>query len=300
MANLDGGPIRRVGFLGLGIMGMPMAANVARAGFELAVWTRTAEKAQGFAAEHGATAADTPAAAAAGAHALVTMVVDGPEVESVLFGNDGAAAVLADGSLCIDMSTIAPTKSRELGQRLGAEGLQFIDAPVTGSRSKAEDGTLTIMVGGPDDTVGRARPLLDAMGERIVPVGPTGHGSLTKVIANTLTAINAAAIGEALTMVRHGGIDPKAFLEVARAGSSASTALELKAGPMLEGDFEPLFKLEHMLKDVRHCLAEAEALGVTLRLAEVAERLYVEAEKAGHGRDDFAAVVTAAEAASRG
>jgi 3-hydroxyisobutyrate dehydrogenase len=301
MANPDstnGAPIRRVAFLGLGIMGRPMAANVARAGFDLIVWNRTREKAEAFAAEHGATAAATPAEAAAGAEAVITMVVDAPELESVLFGEKGAVEGLSEGALCIDMSTIAPTRSRAIAERLSERGLVFLDAPVSGSRPKAEDGTLTIMVGGPEEALERARPLLEAMGERIVHVGPQGHGALAKVIANTITAINTAAIGEALTMVQRAGVDPERFVEVARAGSSGSTALELKSGPMLGHDFEPLFKLEHMLKDVRHCLAEAAALGVRLRLAEVAERLYAEAAEAGHGGEDFAAVITAAEAAA--
>ena len=128
------------------------------------------------------------------------------------------------------------------------------------------------------------------MGELVVHVGPPGHGAMTKVIANTVTAINAAALAEALAMVGTAGVDPERFLRVAGSGSSASTMLELKARPMLDGDFEPLFKLEHMLKDVRHCLAEARALGIELRMAEVAERLYAEAAEEGLGELDFAAV----------
>jgi 3-hydroxyisobutyrate dehydrogenase-like beta-hydroxyacid dehydrogenase len=284
----------RVAFLGLGIMGEPMAANLARAGFELAVWTRTAEKAQRFAAERGAVAATAPAEAAAGAGAAISMVVDAPEVEEVLLGGRGAAQRMAPGGLCIDMSTIAPTAALAIGRRLGERGLDFLDAPVTGSRPRAEDGTLTIMAGGTEEAFAQARPLLEAMGRLVLRVGPQGHGAMTKVIANTVTAINAAAVAEALGMVRRAGVDPDAFLEVAGSGSSASTMLELKARPMLEGRFDALFKLEHMLKDVRHCLAEARALGVELRLAEVAERMYAAAVAEGHGELDFAAVATVA------
>ena len=289
----NGAP-RRVAFLGLGIMGWPMAANLARAGFELAVWTRTGEKAERFAAEHGAAAAATPAEAAEGADAAITMVVDAPEVEAVLLGDGGAAAALGSGALCVDMSTIAPSAALAIGERLREHGLGFVDAPVTGSRPKAEAGTLTIMVGAEDEAFARARPLLDAMGELVVHVGPPGHGAMTKVIANTVTAINAAALAEALAMVGSAGVDAERFLKVAGSGSSASTMLELKAKPMLDGDFEPLFKLEHMLKDVRHCLAEARALGIELRLAEVAERMYAEAAQEGLGELDFAAVAKVA------
>jgi 3-hydroxyisobutyrate dehydrogenase-like beta-hydroxyacid dehydrogenase len=289
--------VRRVAFLGLGIMGRPMAANLARAGFELSVWNRTAERAESFAAEHGARAAATPAGAARGAEVVVTMVVDGPQVEAVLLGDDGAASGLGPGAVCLDMSTIAPSASRAIAERLAEHGLAAVDAPVTGSRPKAEDGTLTIMVGGDPEPVARVRPLLDAMGELVVHVGPSGHGQLSKVIANTVTAINAAAISEALSMARTAGLDLEAWLRVARAGSSGSTMLELKAGPMIEHDFEPLFRLGHMLKDVRHCLEEARALGIELRLAGVAEQMYSEAAADGHADEDFAAVVTVAEAA---
>ncbi len=290
----------RVGFLGLGIMGWPMAANLARAGTELTVWTRTSEKAERFAAEHGAAVADSPAEAARGADAVISMVVDAPEVEAVLFGEDGAAGGIGSGGLAIDMSTIAPTAARAIGERLGEQDIAFVDAPVTGSRPRAEDGTLTIMAGGGEADFERARPLFEAMGKLVVHVGPSGHGAMTKVIANTVTAINAAALAEALTMVRAAGVDPERFLQVARAGSSGSTMMELKAQPMLDRDFEPLFKLEHMLKDVRHCLAEARALGIDLTLAGMAERLYAAGVDAGQGEQDFAAVITVAETATGG
>jgi 3-hydroxyisobutyrate dehydrogenase-like beta-hydroxyacid dehydrogenase len=290
--------VRKVAFLGLGIMGRPMAGHLARAGFDLTVWNRTASRAEEFAAEHGARAATTPAEAAAGADAAITMVPDTPEVEAVLLGEDGVAEGLGAGALTIDMSTIAPSASRSIAERLGERDIAFLDAPVTGSRPKAEDGTLTIMVGGPEEDFARARPLFEAMGEKIVHVGPHGHGELAKVINNTLAAINAAALGEALTMARAAGLDTDALLQVVKAGSGASAMVELKAVPMLEHDFEPLFKLEHMLKDVRHCIAEARALGVELRLAEIAEKLYSEAGEQGFGEQDFAAVVSVAEAAA--
>jgi 3-hydroxyisobutyrate dehydrogenase-like beta-hydroxyacid dehydrogenase len=276
-----------------------MAANLAKAGFELNVWNRTAAKAERFAQEHGGTVAATPAEAARGAGVAITMVPDAPEVEETLFGEEGAVHGLEPGALAVDMSTIAPSASRKIAEQLAERGIGFVDAPVTGSRPKAESGTLTIMVGGAGEQVQRARPLFEAMGERIVHIGPQGHGAMTKVIANTVTAINAVAIAEALTMARTAGVDLERFLEVARAGSSGSTMLELKGEPMVEHDFDPLFRLDHMLKDVRHCIAEAKALGVELRLAEVAERMYAQAADDGHGDEDFAAVVAVAEAAAR-
>jgi 3-hydroxyisobutyrate dehydrogenase len=286
--------IERVAFCGLGIMGGPMAANLARAGFELSVWTRTSEKAERFADEHGARAAATPAEAAAGAEALITMVPDSPEVESTLFGADGAATALPSGALAIDMSTIAPSAAKVIGERLAEQGIDFLEAPVSGSRPKAEDGMLTIMAGGERAAFERALPLFEAMGERIVHVGPRGHGQLAKLLTNTMGAVNAAALAEAVVTVKRAGVDPDAFLQVACGSAGASTVLTLKGRPMFDEDFKPLFKLEHMLKDVRHCLEEAKALGVQLRLGAVAEALYARAAEQGHGEEDFAAVITVA------
>src|SRR5215217_1192159 len=285
---------RKVAFVGLGIMGGPMAANLARAGFELSVYTRTREKAERFASEHGATAAGSPREAAEGASAVITMVPDAPEVEEVLLGETGAAHGLEQGALAIDMSTIAPTAARAIGGRLAEGGVAFLEAPVSGSRPRAEDGTLTIMAGGEREAFERALPLFEAMGERIVHVGPQGHGQLAKLLTNTMGAVNAAALAEAVLTVKRAGLDPDAFLEVAAGSAGASTVLSLKGRPMFDENFEPLFKLEHMLKDVRHCLVEARALGVELQMGELAESLYARAAAEGHGGDDFAAVIAAA------
>ena len=286
----------RVAFCGLGIMGGPMAANLARAGFELSVYTRTREKADRFAAEHNnATAAGSPLEAAERASIVITMVPDAPEVEEVLLGDNGAVHGLAEGALAIDMSTIAPTAARDIGERLGDDGVAFLEAPVSGSRPKAEDGTLTIMVGGERDDFERAGPLFDAMGERIVYVGPRGHAQLAKLLTNTMGAVHAAALAESVLAVERAGIDPDAFLEVAAGSAGNSTVLGLKGRPMFERDFTPLFKLEHMLKDVRHCLNEARALGVELRLGSLVEPLFAQSAAAGHGEEDFAAVIRALE-----
>ncbi|MDQ3719850.1 MAG: NAD(P)-dependent oxidoreductase [Actinomycetota bacterium] len=276
----------RVAFLGLGIMGWPQAVNLRAAGHELTVWTRDAGKAERFAGEHGATAAGSPKEAVAEAEVAITMLPDSPQVEQVL-----DEAEPPEGSLVVDMSTIRPTVSRALAERLGERGVGLLDAPVTGSRPKAEDGTLTIMVGGEPADVERARPLLEAMGRLVVHAGPSGHGSMVKLTNNTLAAVNAAALAEGITLARAAGVDLDALGEVVGSGSGSSAMLELKAGPMREGDFEPLFKLEHMLKDVRHCLAEARALGLDLTVARAAENLYAAADAEGLGGQDFAAVI---------
>ena len=283
----------RVAFLGLGIMGSRMAANLTRAGFDVVAWNRTRARAEELADEHGMTVAATPAEAAEAAGTVITMVVDSPQVEEVLFGPSGAAGGLPSGGLVIDMTTIAPTASRRLAERLARDGVGFLDAPVTGSAPRAEDATLTIMAGGAAEHFERAKPLLEAMGRLVLHVGPQGHGSMIKLLNNTVAAVNAAALAEALTMAETAELDLDALTAVMSAGSGGSTMLDLKGGPMRERSFEPLFKLDHMLKDVRHCLAEARALGATLPLATRAEELYAKAAAGGRGEEDFAAVIEA-------
>jgi 3-hydroxyisobutyrate dehydrogenase-like beta-hydroxyacid dehydrogenase len=290
----------RVAVLGLGIMGEPMAANLCRAGFHVTVWNRTHERAERFADEHGADVAATAADAAAQSDVTITMVPDAPEVEAVLFGLDSAAEGLSEGKLVIDMSTIPPTASVTLAERLRAGGVAFLDAPVTGSRPKAEDATLTIMVGGAEADFQRALPIFEAMGELVVHVGPQGHGSMVKLLNNTTAAVNALALAEVMVAAKAAGLDTDALKRVMAAGSGGSAMLGLKADPMIEHDFEPLFKLEHMLKDVRHCLTEAERLGVSMELGRKAEAAYSQAARKGHGEQDFAAVVTVVEDASTG
>jgi 3-hydroxyisobutyrate dehydrogenase-like beta-hydroxyacid dehydrogenase len=288
---------QRIAFAGLGIMGAPMARNLVQAGFDVSVYNRTGEKAERFAAEHGAKAVATPADAAERAGVFVTMVPDQPQVEEVLFGTSGAAEALPQGALVIDMSTISPTASRGLSERLAERGLGYVEAPVSGSKPKAEDGTLTIMAAGEREDFERALPLFEVMGERIVHVGPVGHGQMAKLLTNTMGAVNAAVLAEAVRTAKRAGIDRDAFLEVAAGSAGASAMLNLKGPLMFEERFEPaLFKLEHMLKDVRHTLDEARVLGIELELGALAERLYAKAAESGHSEQDFAAVYTAVRA----
>jgi 3-hydroxyisobutyrate dehydrogenase-like beta-hydroxyacid dehydrogenase len=243
--------------------------------------------------------AATPSGAAAAAQVVITMVPDAPQVEQVLFGPDGAAEGLSMVDLAIDMSTIRPTASRAIAERLRDErGAGFLDAPVTGSRPKAEKATLTIMAGGEQADYERARPVLRKLGRVVVHVGPQGHGSIVKLINNTLAAVNAEALAESLVLAERAGLDTDALLKVVHAGSGNSAMVGLKGKPMVERDFETLFKLEHMLKDVRHLLAEARELGVGTPVAERAERLYASAAERGLGERDFAAVIEAVEAAA--
>jgi 3-hydroxyisobutyrate dehydrogenase len=285
----------RIGFLGLGIMGSRMAANVARAGFPLTVWTHTPGKAERWAAEHGAQVAETPAQAARQSDIVLSMVVDGAQVASLLTGSDSVIEAARPGLLCIDMSTIAPPDTRRIGAELQAAGVRMLDAPVTGSSPRAEDGSLTIMVGGASEDVARARPLLETMGTLIAHVGELGQGEMLKLINNALGAANAAAVAEALLLADAAGIDLDALVEIVSAGSGASTQLTLKSPAMRSHDYSPLFKTAHMLKDVRLCLEEAQAAGVPFPAAAHARDLLTAAMARGHGEQDYASLIESAE-----
>ncbi len=289
----------RIAFLGLGIMGSRMAANLVQAGFELTVWNRTQSTAEQFCAEHAdSTLARTPAQAAADCSIVITMVVDGPQVEHVLLGEDGVGKSAPEGTLCVDCSTIGPMFTRSIAEALASQRIRMLDAPVTGSAPRAEDGTLTIMAGGEAEDFNRAKPLLDAMGKVVVHAGPLGHGQMVKLINNAVAATNAAVVGQALVVAARAGLDLEALITVMRAGSGSSTMLELKAAPMREHDYTTLFKLDHMIKDVRLCLDEGQAVGAPFPFAALTREILVAASGLGHGEDDFAALIEALEAAA--
>jgi 3-hydroxyisobutyrate dehydrogenase-like beta-hydroxyacid dehydrogenase len=278
-----------VAFLGLGIMGSRMAANLRAAGHHVVVWNRTRSRADAL----GEPIAATPADAVAGAQVVITMLVDGPQVFSVV---SEASQAAEPGTLFVDMSTTAPSAARALGEALEANGRRFVDAPVTGSSPKAEAGTLTIMASGASAHVDEARPLFEVMGELVVHVGEVvGQAQTVKLINNAVAAANAVTLGQALLVGRATGVDLDALVEVMSAGSGGSAMLALKAGPMREHDFSTLFKLEHMLKDVRHCLEEGQAAGVPFPAAAAAREVLTAGMGRGHGDDDFAALIEVLE-----
>lgn len=285
----------RIGFLGLGIMGSRMAANIALAGYELTVWTHTPGKAEAWVAKHDARAVSSPAEVAAASDIVVSMVVDGEQVESILCGAGGVIEAAHPGLLCVDMSTIAPTDTRRIAARLGERAIAMLDAPVTGSSPRAQAGTLTIMVGGEAEHYERVKPLLEAMGELIVHVGELGQGEMLKLINNSLGAANAAAVAEALLLADATGVDLDALVAVTQSGSGASAQMQLKSAAMRAHDYTTLFKTEHLLKDVRLCLEEAQAAGTPFPAAAHARDLLAATIGRGHGEDDYAAIIEAAE-----
>jgi len=273
-----------------------MAANLALAGHSLTVYNRTRATSEAWVSTHGGTVADSPAAVGAASDIVISMVVDGDQVREVLLGEDGVARGAAAGTLCVDMSTIAPAQTRAIGAELGERGLALLDAPVTGSSPKAQDGTLTIMAGGDAEDFARAQPLFQIMGDLVVHVGPLGHGETVKLINNAVAAANAATVAEALLVGQATGVDLDALVQVMGKGSGGSAMLELKSGPMRAHDYTTLFKLEHMLKDVRLCIEAAQSAQAPFPAAARARDVLVAAMAGGHAEDDFAALVEALEA----
>lgn len=240
-----------VAFLGLGAIGRPMAVHLGRPPFELAVWNRTASRAEEFAAAHGARLARTPADAARGAAVVVTCLPTSREVMALLDGTDGLLAAMADGALLVDCTSGDPESSREIARRLAERGVGFVDAPVSGGTSGAEAGTLTVMVGGEQGAVARARPVLEAFGRRIVHCGPVGAGHAVKAVNNALLAAQLWATGEGLAALAAAGVDPRVALDVINASSGRSNASEnLVPQRVLDGSFPRTFRLALLDKDV--------------------------------------------------
>ena len=284
----------RVGFVGLGLMGRPMARNLLRAGSPLSVCSRSAPPVDELVAE-GALRASSAAEVAAASDVVITMLPDTPDVELVLFGPGGVVEGASKGSLVVDMSTIDPIATRAFAERLAAIGVAMLDAPVSGGEIGAIDGTLSIMVGGPDEAFGRALPLLQAMGGTIVHVGPAGAGQVTKTCNQLVVASAVEAVAEALVLAAKAGVDPAKVREALLGGFAGSRVLEVHGQRMLDGDFAPGFRAALMAKDGRIVLKAAEDLGApTPAFRAVAERLEAMLP-AGRGDMDYAALVTLLE-----
>ncbi|MEL6885416.1 MAG: NAD(P)-dependent oxidoreductase [Pseudomonadota bacterium] len=252
-----------VALLGTGLMGFPMARNLALAGVTLTVWNRTRAKAEPL-ADHGATVADSVAEAVAGADVIISMMSDGPTVLSVL---DAVSGSLKSGGLWIDMSSTKPEEARAQAALLEGCGVAHLDAPVSGGTRGADAGTLAIMVGGAITQIARAQPLFEAMG-RPVHVGPSGAGQLSKLCNQTIVAITIGAVAEAMLLAEAGGADPAALRAALKGGFADSVILQQHGERMTTGNFEPGGLSKFQLKDLNNVMDEAAALGLTLPMAE--------------------------------
>jgi 3-hydroxyisobutyrate dehydrogenase len=287
----------RVGFVGLGIMGAPMAANILKAGFPLTVWNRTAARAEPLAAA-GATVASSPAAVAAASDITVSCVTDSPDVEAVALGPGGIAEGAARGSIYIDCSTISPEVALKVATALAGAGVAMLDAPVSGGDVGAKAGTLAIMVGGEPATFERALPVLQAMGKTIVHAGPAGAGQVVKLCNQVAGALNLLAMSEAISLARRAGVAPEKMLEVVSAGAAGSWMLS-KLGPRaVRGDFAPGFMVELQQKDLRLVLETAAASNTVLPGTALVTQLFRTLEAHGHGRDGTQALADAVAALS--
>jgi 3-hydroxyisobutyrate dehydrogenase len=265
--------VSRIGFIGLGIMGKPMALNLRKAGLQLTVYNRSASKVRDL-IDVGAAAAADPAAVARESDVIITMLTDTPDVEAVLFGKRGVAEAVRPGSTVIDMSTISPAAAVDFGKRLVAIGCDFLDAPVSGGDSGAKQGTLAIMVGGDERVFARVRHLFEAMGKRIARVGPIGAGQAVKACNQILAAVNLIGTCEALTMATAFGVDPKAMVEVVSGGAAGSWSLANLGPKIIAGDLAPAFKISLMQKDLEIVARAAADAQVPLPGATLAMQLF--------------------------
>jgi 2-hydroxy-3-oxopropionate reductase len=268
----------KIGFIGLGIMGRPMAKNLIKAGYELVVYDKFAPLDDLVAL--GAEKASSNKEAASKSEVIITMLPNSPHVKEAIIGTaggagkDGVVEGIKPGAVDVDMSSIAPAASREVGEALKAKGASFLDAPVSGGEPKAIDGTLAIMVGGEKAVFERVKPILEKMGSSVVLVGDWGAGNVTKLANQIVVALNIAAVSEAFTLATKAGVDPQQVFEAIKGGLAGSTVMNAKVPMILDGNFKPGFRVELHIKDLQNALDTAHNLAVPIPLtASVMETL---------------------------
>jgi 2-hydroxy-3-oxopropionate reductase len=283
-----------VGFIGLGIMGRSMAHNLLKAGFDVTVWNRTTARTDPL-VKAGARSARTPAEMAGTCNVVISCVSDTPDVEQVILGKDGVLSGAQGGSLVIDMSTINPNITREIGRQLAERAVHFLDAPVSGGSQGAAQGTLSIMVGGNPDQVERARPYFEAMGQRITHVGVVGAGQTVKMVNQILVVLNMLSVSEALTFAQANGVDLNRCLEAVSGGAAGSWSLSNRGPQMIARDWQPGFTIDLQQKDLRLVLDAAENVGVPLIGTSLVYQLYRSLQSAGFGNEGNQALIKAIE-----
>jgi 2-hydroxy-3-oxopropionate reductase len=280
----------RVGFIGLGIMGMPMARNLMEAGYELTVHNRSPEKAEELGKE-GAAVAATPREVAENSDVVITMLPDSPQVREVVAGEDGVLEGISEGALLIDMSTISPVVTEELAEAVKEKGASMLDAPVSGGDVGAIEGTLSIMVGGEQADFQRAKPLFEAMGKTITHVGPTGAGQVTKAANQVVVALTIEAVSEALVLGSAGGVSAEKILEVLSGGLASNKVMEVKREKFLSHTFEPGFRSELHHKDLGIALAAGREYGVVMPVTAIVDQMLLSMKRKGWGGEDHSALL---------
>jgi 2-hydroxy-3-oxopropionate reductase len=284
-----------VGFIGLGIMGKPMAENLIEAGYDLVAYNRTREKAEELG---GATVAETPKEVAEQSNIIITMLPDSPQVEEVLAGEDGVLEGVQEGALVVDMSTISPVVTEELAEKASERGASMLDAPVSGGDVGAIDGTLSIMVGGNEEDFERVLPLFEVMGKTVTHVGPVGTGQVVKAANQIVVALTIEAVSEALVLGSKGGVPPEKILDVLGGGLAGNKVMEVKREKMLDHSFDPGFRVELHHKDLGIALAAGREYGVTLPVTAIVDQMLETLKMLGRGDQDHSALLTLIEEAS--
>ncbi len=281
----------KVGFIGLGIMGKPMAKNLIKAGFTLVVHNRSRTAVDEL-VKLGATAAGSPREVASSVDTIITMLPNSPDVESVALGAKGIKEGAATGQLFLDMSTINPIVSQKIAGELEPLGVAMVDAPVSGGEKGAIEGTLSIMVGGRSHDFERALPIFNALGKTITHMGPLGAGGFTKLANQIIVAINLTAIGEALVFGTKAGVDPQKMIRALAGGLAGSKCLDQKSEKILTGDFAPGFKIDLHFKDLNLIHEAARSVGVPIPTAALVEQLFAALRIRGRGGLDHSGVIT--------
>jgi 2-hydroxy-3-oxopropionate reductase len=282
--------MKKIGFIGLGIMGRPMALNLLKAGYELMVYDVLPERMEELikaGARRGTSAADV----AARSEVVITMLPNSPHVRQAVLGPDGVLQGARPGMILVDMSSIAPLASREIGAKAAEKGIPMLDAPVSGGEPKAIAGTLAIMVGGPEETFEQVKGLLSAMGSSATRVGDIGSGNVAKLANQIIVALNIAAMSEAMVLATKAGVRPEKVFQAIRGGLAGSTVLEAKMPLVLKGNFKPGFRIELHAKDLANALDTAHELGVPIPLSAMALEILQALKSDGKAGDDHGGLI---------
>ncbi|MDR0708934.1 MAG: 2-hydroxy-3-oxopropionate reductase [Spirochaetaceae bacterium] len=279
----------KIGFIGLGIMGKPMAKNLLKAGHELVVFDLNKENVENVTAA-GALAALSVADAASGASLVITMLPNSPHVKTAVLGENGVLEGAKPGTILIDMSSIAPLASQEIEKACAVKGVRMIDAPVSGGEPKAVDGSLAIMVGGDRAVFEEVKPVLLSMGATAVYCGTVGAGNTTKLANQIIVGLNIAAVAEAFTLVKKAGVDPQLVFEAVKGGLAGSTVMNAKVPLMINGDFKPGFRVDLHIKDLANALDTGHGVGAPLPLTSLVREMMETLHADGFGQDDHSAL----------
>ena len=282
--------MKKIDFIGLGIMGKPMCRNLLKAGYALTVFSRTKANVDAVTA-HGAAYVASPAEVAAASELVITMVPDSPQVREVVLGEGGVIHGAKPGLYVVDMSSIAPLASREIGAALAAVGVRFLDAPVSGGEPKAVDGTLSVMAGGDAADFEAVKPVLAAMAASVVRVGEVGAGNVAKLANQVIVALNIAAMSEALVLATKAGVEPEMVYQAIRGGLAGSTVLDAKAPLVMDRKFDPGFRIKLHVKDLANVLRTANELHAPLPLTASVMEVMQAMLADGCGEDDHASII---------